>query len=330
MKKIAVTGFIVAVCMLLIPLSAPKSKKESVKRSVAVQTSAKNEEVLAQKEEKPLGQKSEEVTFRIKTKDKVINLSAYDYIIGVVAAEMPASFEAEALKAQSVAAYSFALYKKERASGDFDLTDSYKTDQSYCGEAALKEKWGDSYEKSIDKIKSAVSAVEGEYLSFDGEAALALYHSLSSGKTNSCFDVFGSEIPYLVSVNSKSDALSPDGRTVAVFKKDELNKKLSEIAKAEGGNLITDIKSTDNGFVKEIKFAEKSVSGVTFAGLLGLCSPNFTVKYSEGKYTFTCTGRGHGVGMSQYGANQMALSGSSYREILAHYYPGTTLEGLKK
>ena len=326
MKKIVITGFIVTLCMLLIPLSAGKGKKTNETRAVAaVKTDVKEETVSEETGEETGGT----VTFRIKTKDKIITLSAYNYIIGVVAAEMPPSYGAEALKAQSVAAYSFALYKKERASGAFDLTDSYKTDQSYLSEAALKEKWGDAYQKSIENVKAAVSAVEGEYLSFEGKPALTLYHALSPGKTNSCLDVFGSDISYLKGVNSKSDALSPDSKTVFKFSEEELDKKLSSLGKAKGKDAFSDLSAAGNGFVKEIKFGGKSVSGVTLAGLLGLCSPNFTVEYSSGEYVFTCAGRGHGVGMSQYGANQMALSGSGYREILAHFYPGTTLKSEK-
>lgn len=321
MKKTVITGLIVAFCLLIIPISF--AKKENLP---ALKTAAAAKVKADLPKQAQNGADDSGVSFRIKTQDKVVTLSAREYTAGVVAAEMPVSFGAEALKAQAVAAYSFALYKKARRQNEeYDLTDSFKTDQSYLDAAALKSKWGDSYEENIKIIEAAADAVSGEYLESGGEPALALYCSLSSGKTNSCEDVFGSKLSYLVPVDSVCDTLSPDYKSVLSFSEDELNEKLSSLKKATGGNLLTEIKTADSGVVTEIKFAGVSVSGVKLAGLLGLPSPNFTAEYSSGKYTLVCFGRGHGVGLSQYGANYMANTGSTYREILAHYYPGTEL-----
>ena len=321
MKKIVITGFIIALCMLVIPLMFAKSGES------ARPTAAKALNV-AKRDEAPQKSEAENTAefFRVKIGDKVENLPADGYLFGVLAAEISPSSEPEALKAQCVAAYSFALYrKKSQQNADYDLTDSYKTDQSYLSESALKEKWGDSYGENAGKIKAAVSAVAGQYLSYGGEPALALYHSLSGGKTNACADVFGSDLPYLVSVESESDVLSPNYKSVFSFSEDELNKKLAEIKTASGGDLFSGAQVAKSGAVKEIKFAGVSISGTKLSGLLGLPSPNFTVTYGAGAYTFTCFGRGHGVGMSQYGAQQAALSGADWREILSHYYPGAEL-----
>ena len=316
MKKFIVAGFIVAVCLLVIPLLSAKNKKSS-----AVRVAATVKEV---KENLP---EVKGDSFRIKVGDKVETLSAQEYLIGVVSAEMPASFEDEALKAQTVAAYSFALYRKQRNKDkDFDLTDSYKTDQSYLTPDALKEKWGEAYGEKTKKIKAAVLAVEGEYLSYEGEPALALYHAVSSGVTNACKDVFGSDLPYLVPADSQSDTLSPDYSATFVFSDSELNEKLASLKKQTGTNLLTSLTADKNGLVREALFAGETVSGSKISGLLGLPSPNFVFEYKDGPYTFTSKGRGHGVGLSQYGANQMALTGSNYREILAHYYKGAKLQ----
>ena len=319
MKKIMITGFILALSMLIIPFSKTKSEKKSVYTGAAVKVSAPAADIS--------GFKTREESFRIKTGDKTVTLSAYNYIIGVVAAEMPVSYGKEALKAQCVAAYSFALYRKQHKKGaDYDLTDSYKTDQSYLSEEALKEKWGKNYETNIEEIKAAATAVSGEYLSFGGAPALTLYHSVSSGKTNPCAEVFGSALPYLVSVNSKSDLLSPYCKEVLKFTAESVDKKLASLGAKEKEGKLKIVKSGESGCVLKVSYKGKTVSGVKLAELLSLPSPNFTVKYSSDEYTFNCAGRGHGVGLSQYGAGQMAQSGSDYREILAHYYPGTILQ----
>ncbi|MBO4734090.1 MAG: SpoIID/LytB domain-containing protein, partial [Clostridia bacterium] len=274
MKKTVITGLIVAFCLLIIPISfAKKGNLPALKTAAAAKVKA---DLPKQTQN---GADDSSVSFRIKTKDKVVTLSAREYIVGVVAAEMPVSFGAEALKAQAVAAYSFALYKKaSRQNEEYDLTDSFKTDQSYLDAAALKSKWGDSYEENIKIIGAAADAVAGEYLESGGEPALTLYCSLSSGKTNSCEDVFGSKLSYLVPVDSFCDTLSPDYKSVLSFSEDELNEKLSSLKQATGGNLLTEIKTADSGVVTEIKFAGVSVSGVKLAGLLGLPSPNFTAE----------------------------------------------------
>lgn len=323
MKKILVFGFIIAVCMLIIPITVTKKEKNAVKQTVAAAAQeAPKSAPASESGKKSAGQDA----FRIKTGDKIVTLTAQQYVTGVVSAEMPPSFSTEALKAQSVAAYSFALYKRAASqNAEYDLTDSYKTDQSYLSEDVLREKWGDSYAEKAGIISKAVAAVAGEYLSFEGKPALTMYHALSSGATNSCADVFGGNIPYLVSVQSRSDLLSPDYKSVFSFAGDELCGKLSSVKQASGDNLLGGIKTAENGLVEEISFAGVKITGSKLSGLLGLPSPNFSVSYSDNAYTFTCLGRGHGVGMSQYGANQMALTGSTYKEILAHYYPGTEL-----
>lgn len=321
MKKIVLSGFAIVLCMLIIPLCNIKSQ-ENDKTPEAVQTS------VTVKQEKKKENKTEAEVFRVKTADGIKEIPHEDYVVGVVAAEMPSSYNIEALKAQSVAAYTFALYKSEKNAGqDYDLTDSYETDQSYLSEDKLREKWGEEYETKIEIIKRAVSETKGEYLSFDGSPALTLYHAVSSGVTNACADVFGGDIPYLKPVQSEWDKLSPDYKSVFSFSEDELTAKLAEIKKATvSGNLFSEAQEAISGAVKKIKYSGEVVSGSKVCSLLGLPSPNFTVEYSGGAYSFTCLGKGHGVGMSQYGAGQMALTGSDYRQILAHYYPGTELQ----
>ena len=226
MKKIILAGFIVALCLLIIPLSSIKSEEK------AVQTVAKNP--VSENNTSPEAEsntKIGDITFKIKTESGICELTAEEYIKGVLAAEMPVDFNIEALKAQSVAAFTFALYRKNENRYDgYDLTDSYKTDQSYISEEKQKEKWGESYKEKLAKITEAVDKTVGMYLSFEGKPALTLYHALSSGITNSCADVFGKDVAYLVSVDSEGDKLCPDYKSVFSFSADELKHKLSELS----------------------------------------------------------------------------------------------------
>ena len=323
MIRAVITGFIVALCLLIIPLISIKPEKNIVE--TAAFTEVKKDDTTA---EKTSDRKIEGSTFLIKTGSSIIELTARDYIIGVVSAEMPASFNTEALKAQSVAAYTFALYRKRENRYDgFDLTDSFETDQSFLDEESRREKWKEAYEEKNQAVSRAVDETLGEYLSFDNKPALTLYHALSGGITNRCSDVFGGDLPYLISVDSEGDKLSPDYKSVFSFNENELKSKLSAIAKTDssGENLFKDIQTAESGLVLSLSFAGKSCTGGKISSLLSLPSASFTVEYADSGYIFTCVGRGHGVGMSQYGAEAMAKGGASYKEILAHYYPGTEL-----
>lgn len=323
MRKIVITGFIVALCLLIIPLIGIKGEKKAVKTS-AVSEKAEKE---APEAETYTENAYPDTVFRIKTDGGINEITATEYVTGVVAAEMPADFSVEALKAQCVAAYTFALYRKGEGRYDgYDLTDSYKTDQSYIDEEKRKEKWGEAYEEKQAKINAAVAAVNGEYLLFDGKPALTLYHALSGGVTNSCEDVFGAKIPYLVSVDSEGDRLSPDYKSVFSFSEDDLMTRLLPVSAATGGkNLFSEVKTAKSGLVLSLDYAGTKSTGGKIAELLGLPSAAFTVEQVDSGYMITCVGRGHGVGMSQYSAELMAKQGADYKEILYHFYPGTKL-----
>lgn len=325
MKKVAITGLIIALGLLIIPLFNIKIEKKTVKTLASAKEKVADETDNSEKSDIP---DDTGTVFLIKTSDKIESVPAAEYVAGVVAAEMPASFNIEALKAQCVAAYTFALYRKnEGRYKEYDLTDSYKTDQSYINDALRREKWGEAYEQNSAKISEAVKSVLGEYLSFDDKPALTLYHALSAGVTNSCADVFGSQVQYLVSVDSAGDLLSPDYKSVFSFSEDDLVNKLSALYKPQNGgqNLFSDIKTAKSGLVLSLIYGEKTTSGGEIAKLLDLPSAAFDIEYSASSYTFTCVGRGHGVGMSQYGAQSQAAGGADYKEILFHYYPGTRL-----
>lgn len=272
--------------------------------------------------------KEEEVTFRFKDKNtgEISVISARDYLLGVVSAEMPASYHIEALKAQTVAAYTFALNRKnENKKEDFDITGDSSLDQAYINEAKRKEKWGDKEKEYTDKILSAIDSVLGQTVTFNGKIALTLYTAISGGKTESAKNMWGKEYPYLVAVESVGDLLSPNYLSSATFSEAQIREKLPQIAEVPASGWFASPVYSDSGTVMSMSFGEKTLKGREIRSALGLKSANFDVTAADGNFTFNVRGYGHLTGMSQYGANYMAQQGSTYKEILLWYYPGCSV-----
>ena len=254
-----------------------------------------------------------------RSNGSVINLNMTDYLIGVVSSEMPASFNLEALKAQSVLARTYALKAKQTGK---KLTDTVST-QSYIDIDQMKNKWGNSFNTYYNKIKNAVENTNGEYLSYNENYIEALYHSTNNGKTESSLDVFGNYYPYLVSVSSEYDKNASSYLRTISMPLDTISNKLG--LSLNNDSVISIISYTDGGNIKEININGNNFSGKKVRELLGLRSADFDISISDNNANITTRGYGHGVGMSQYGANGMANEGYSYKDILSHYYPGTTL-----
>ena len=254
-----------------------------------------------------------------RSNGSVINLNMTDYLIGVVSSEMPASFNLEALKAQSVLARTYALKAKQTGK---KLTDTVST-QSYIDIDQMKNKWGNSFNTYYNKIKNAVENTNGEYLSYNGNYIEALYHSTNNGKTESSLDVFGNYYPYLISVSSEYDKNASSYLRTINMPLDTISNKLG--LNLNNDSVISILSYTDGGNIKEININGNNFSGKKVRELLGLRSTDFDISISDNNANITTRGYGHGVGMSQYGANGMANAGYSYKDILSHYYPGTTL-----
>lgn len=254
-----------------------------------------------------------------RSNGSVINLNMTDYLIGVVSSEMPASFNLEALKAQSVLARTYALKAKQTGK---KLTDTVST-QSYIDIDQMKNKWGNSFNIYYNKIKNAVENTNGEYLSYNGNYIEALYHSTNNGKTESSLDVFGNYYPYLISVSSEYDKNASSYLRTINMPLDTISNKLG--LSLNNDSVINILSYTDGGNIKEININGNNFSGKKVRELLGLRSADFDISISDNNANITTRGYGHGVGMSQYGANGMANAGYSYKDILSHYYPGTTL-----
>lgn len=271
------------------------------------------------------------VTVFLSTKNETADIEITDYLIGAVAAEMPASYNIEALKAQAVASYSYLMWVRKNADNpDYDITSDPATHQGYLTEDEMKAKWGDKYETYRNKILEAVSAVYGEYMTYKGEPILALFHAISPGTTQNSKDVWESELPYIKPKSAPGDTLSPDYDSEVSVPCQKIRDLFSVKSQVSDSELIDISLLSDTSFVKEICLGEKTVSAGDLASKLGLRSPYFTAEYKQGSYIFKVKGYGHGLGMSQYSADYMARQGSTYSEILAHFYEGIKIEKAQK
>ncbi len=247
-----------------------------------------------------------------------------EYIKGVLAGEMPVSFDLEALKAQAVAARSYALVQANKnKDADYDVVNTVDN-QVYLTDDDLKEKWKDDYVSKVNKIKKAVQETKGEYLTYNGEVVEALFFSTSTGKTENSEEVFSSAVPYLRSVSSTWDEASPVYEDTSSFELSDFYEKLG----LEYNDTITYevLETTSTGRVKTIKINGVTFNGRDVASKLSLRSNYFSISQDGMKVTITTKGFGHGVGMSQYGALGMAKEGYTYDEILKHYYQGTEIK----
>lgn len=256
-----------------------------------------------------------------------------EYIKGVVAAEMPMSFNEEALKAQAVAARTYAVRKmKELKSTEVP----YEIGQAYLSDEELKKKWGENFATYEARARKVVSETKGEIMIYENEPILAVFHAQSAGKTENAENVWENEVPYLKSVDSSLDENAPDFETEMIFS----NKDLMDRLTLEFGELELD----ENDIMKQIKITERSkadyvqkiqigtgiFTGADVRMALGLRSANFIIKKKDkNSVSFITKGYGHGAGMSQYGASFMANEGNDYHEILGHYYKGVEFEVLK-
>ena len=262
--------------------------------------------------------------------ETLVEISLRDYLWGVLAGEMPASYPLEALKAQGVASFSYLCHRMETVAAnpaaDFGHEGDICDDPDHCkayrspAEAALL--WGEDWlESAEDKLYQAVDAVFGEALTYDGKAANTVFHAISGGRTESAEDVWGSEVPYLSSVDSHWDQ---DAKGFA----STLSLPLEEFSALVGSEdcSLGAVTLTEGGSVASMVLGGKSYSGRQIRTLFGLRSTRFTLKIEKERAVFQVRGYGHQVGMSQYGASVLAERGYSYQEILAYYYPATALQ----
>ena len=250
------------------------------------------------------------------------------YITGVVLAEMPAEFDIEALKAQAVVARTYTM--KRHSIGGKHPNASVCTDhtccQAFCTEADFLAK-GESAEM-LSKIKDAVSATHGQVLTYKGNLIEATYFSCSGGKTEDALAVWGEEIPYLQAVDSPGEENASHYMDTVTFTADQFQEKLGIDLSGSTGAWISGITYTAGGGVDTIRIGNTVFKGTQVRNLLNLRSTAFVMTAVGNTVTVTTKGFGHRVGMSQYGADAMAVAGNDYKQILAYYYSGTTIEAI--
>ncbi len=271
-----------------------------------------------------------------KTADNsTVKVDMFEYLVGAVSGEMPASFCAEALKAQTVVCYTYALWtiEKDRHNSEhkYDITDSSAVHQCYLDKEEQKEKWREDYEKNRKIIEDAVKTVYGEYLSYGGKPAMSVFHALSGGYTMSAEDVWGDEVPYLVAVEAPGDELSSDFEATVKISSDEFRKLFEENSdtqfKSENPAAWAKVlEKTEGGYVNKLKVGTEEFSARDVKKILDFPGISFKGTLKDDTYIFKVYGKGHSVGMSQYSADYMARQGNSYKEILVHFYPGTEIK----
>ena len=274
-----------------------------------------------------------ELSFTVLTADGVETVTMSDWLPGVVAGEMPALCEEEALKAQAVAARTYIMYSMGRekpAHPEADVCDDPACCKAHSTDEELREKWGESYEENMARVLEAVRSTDGEYMSYGGEVIQAVFHSSSAGRTEDSAAIWQAE-PYLVSVESPETAEDVPNyvTSVTVSPEDFRAAVLAVHPEAEFGEdpafwLGAAVRDA-SGRVESVDIGGTQVPGTELRTLFQLRSTAFTLDYTAEGFLFTVTGYGHGVGMSQYGANVMAEDGADYEEILTHYYPGAEL-----
>lgn len=300
MKKLLLTTIImIAIPLIIITLFKPKKLKEKHIKMTNIIVRVKRE-----------------------NQNTIERIPLEKYLIGVLAGEMPVSYDIEALKAQAVAARTYTINKMEQnKNNEYDLVDT-TNDQVYIDDEDLKNKWKENYKENIKKIKQAVKETNGEYLTYNDKPIHAFFFSTSSGSTENCKDVFGENLPYLVSVSSTWDETSPSYDGELILTKQEFCEKLQ----IECNNIDINIERNETNSINKIKINQKEIKGTDFRFKLGLKSTNLEIEEQNDNIIIKTKGYGHGVGMSQYGAKEMANNGYKYDEILKYYYQGVELK----
>lgn len=293
-------------------------------------------------EETPIAQSLEQPAdadaarmLRVLHGGEIEEMSMENYLRGVLRAEMPASFEFEALKAQAIAARTYTLYRMQfgeiAAHPDADACDNINCCKAYMTAETASEGWGDMAVYYEEKIDRAVSETDGQVVLYGGEPILAVFCSSVGGGTQNAGAVWMSDLPYLQSVSSpESEELVPNYYSVVTFSAEEFKALVrgrypNADFSGSCGSWIGGIERNDAGYVTSVRVGGVRMRGNDLRAVLSLRSPCFTIEIKDSAFTFRVTGYGHGVGMSQYGANALAKSGAGCEEILTHYYTGTAI-----
>lgn len=336
MKKVLIVSLLLSIFTLAfsILMSIADPIKLDEDQTVTAQPTISSSPTVSTMPNAEYAYQDDQVLVRVLKDGNVTNMVLREYLIGVVAAEMPASFNLEALKAQAVAARTETLYHillfKSATHPDADVCSDPTCCQAYLDDTALHEKWGITYAEYIEKITNAVQNTDGEYLSYQNAPIQAVFHSSSAGQTANSDEVWENSLPYLVSVKSPETTadvpnyVSSVAVSLSDFKETVLKYFPNAVFPKDKTKWITDITHTDSERISSLKLGGVSVAGPVLRSMFGLRSTAASISIDDKNVTFTTTGYGHGVGMSQYGANAFAFDGESYKDILTWYYTGVS------
>ncbi|ARK32737.1 Amidase enhancer precursor [Halalkalibacter krulwichiae] len=323
MKRLLIAATILCTVILIIPtmlvlfVSETEETTTSTVRSVAVD----------QPEEKWSYNPEDDMTVAVfrSQQNEIEELPLEQYVMGVVASEMHPNFEMEALKAQAMTARTYMvkniLQPRDVQVPDGAMVTDTVTHQVYQSEVELKEKWGADFDLYMARIQEAVLSTQGQVLTYEGEPIDAMFFSTSNGYTENSEDYWHSEFPYLRSVESPWDQSSPRFTAEKMVSVAEFQNRLG-VALPEDGSVGTIVERTDGGRVAKVVIGGKELSGRQVREKLELDSSDFQWQRQGDQIAIQTRGWGHGVGMSQYGADGMAKEGKSYEDILVHYYRG--------
>jgi stage II sporulation protein D len=267
-------------------------------------------------------------------KKELVKMPLEEYLVGVVAGEMPASYNEEALKAQAVAARTLTIYKMPAYGGrgcnqmaGADVCSSFAHCQEWISENQMRKNWGEKYDEYVGKIRKAIQETSGEIMTYNGKAIEVFYHSTSNGKTEEVSEVFSNALPYYVSVDSIGEENAPKFEGSVTISNQQFVEKFQAKygIKLDPNNLSSQIKIngyTDSGRIQDLTVGGKKLRATDFRLLYGLNSTDISFVFGKDSITMNTKGFGHGVGMSQVGADRMADRGHNYKEILHHYYKG--------
>lgn len=337
MKKIFIYMFVLILICFSLPIIFTSEFSARVNSTAS---EAQNTEIVQNNITQATYDYDEYNTIKLLHKDenKIEEIDLEEYLYGVVSAEMPASFEEEALKAQAVVARTYTIYKivnNDGKHGKADICDDSTCCQAWISEQDRKDRWDeDEKEENWNKIVNAVNSTQGKIVTYNGEPINAFFHSNSGGTTEAPIEVWGgSGYPYLQSVATAGEDAYSQYSSEAEFTEAEFEEKIKELHSDfeidfDDENCIKIEEYTEGNRVKTIKIGNLELSGVEVRNIFGLRSANFTVTIEDNKIKFEVIGYGHGVGMSQTGADSLAKEGKTYEEIIHHYYTGVEIEDM--
>lgn len=338
MRKVFLYIILIVFIYFCIPIfftnSFNKKTEETDSAQPIEEHNNQNQETKTEESEKYNYGKYETIKLLHSKTDRVEEINIDEYLLNVVSAEMPATYDIEALKAQAVVARTYTIYKIKNGGkhDNADICDDSTCCQAWISKEDRLEKWAeDIREENWAKIEEAVNSTKGEIITYNGEPINAFFHASSGGITEMPIDVWGgSGYPYLQVVETSGEEGYSQYSSEVEFTNEELLEKLkneySDIEiDFEDEEAIKITEYTSSNRVRTIKFGNKNLSGVEIRSLLGLKSTNFTIEQSDNKIKFSVIGYGHGVGMSQTGADALAKQGSDYNQIIQHFYIGVEI-----